>query len=138
MAFNFGYEFRQGYFRNYWFVLVSTTFAFIHFYACMVPGSLSCLFRINCDNEDTVIGVTTRERVPIQNPFNTTLMPEEFRVTLLIIMLVNLATIMSYEYFVVNGLRQHWAKKKRANMALQERHHKSDDPASSDPPSVEK
>jgi hypothetical protein len=122
MAFNFGYEFRKGYFHNYWFVLVSTTFAVVHFYACMVPGSLSCFFRINCDNEDTVIGVTTRERVPIQNPFNTTLMPHDFRVKILVIMVVNLVTIMSYEYFVVNGIRQYMAKKNRAKAALLQHH----------------
>jgi cation-transporting ATPase 13A3/4/5 len=78
MAFNFGYEFRLGWFRNYVFVILSTAFAFIHLYITLVPGELSCVFRVNCENENVVKGVTL-EPVPIQNDFNTTLMPEEFR-----------------------------------------------------------
>lgn len=113
MAFNFGYEFRQGWLRNYWFVLFVTVFTFLHFYATMVPGKLSCFWRLNCENENVVNGVTAREKMPIQNPFNTTLMPESFRAKILVIMIANLISIVVYEYFIVNGLRRRWAMKKR-------------------------
>jgi len=114
MAFNFGYEFRQAWWRNYWFLLAAGTFTFLHFYVTLVPGELSCFWRVNCDNENVVNSVTTREKVPIQNPFNTTIMPEHFRVKILFIIIANTIAIMSYEYFVVNGLRLKWARQKRA------------------------
>ena len=115
MAFNFGYEFRQAWFRNYWFVLAVTGFTFLHFYATLQPGELSCFWRVNCDNDNVVNGVTTREKVPIQNPYNTTVMPEDFRFKILIIMIANAIATMGYEYFVVNGLRRRWARERRAS-----------------------
>ena len=114
MAFNFGYEFRKAWWQNYLFVLAAATFTFMHFYITLNPGYLSCFWRVNCDNDHVVNSVTTREKVPIQNPFNTTIMPESFRVKILFIMIANTIAIMSYEYFVVNGLRQRWARQKRA------------------------
>ena len=117
MTFNFGYEFRQAWWRNYWFVLSAGAFTFLHFYATLVPGKLSCFWRVNCSNENVVNSVTTRELVPIQNPFNTTIMPEDFRVKILFIMIANTIAIMAYEYYVVNGLRLKWAREKRAGAA---------------------
>jgi len=114
LAYNFGYEFRQSWFRNYLFVIASLTLTFVQFYAAMVPGDLSCFWRVNCDNNHLQIGVTAREKMPIQNPFNTTVMPEAFRWKILVIMIVNLFTIMAYDYFVVNGLRRRWAAQKRS------------------------
>ena len=114
MAYNFGFEFRQAWWRNYWFVLAAGTFTFLHFYITLVPGELSCFWRVNCGNENVVNSVTTREKVPIQNPYNTTVMPEDFRVKILFIMIANTIAIMAYEYFVVNGLRLKWARAKRA------------------------
>jgi cation-transporting ATPase 13A3/4/5 len=115
MAYNFGYEFRQGYFRNYVFVILSTGFAFIQLYITLVPGELSCIFRVNCDNEHVVKGVTG-VMIPIQNDFNMTLMPKEFRRGLVGIMIANGVAIALYEYFIVNNLRQRGAAKRRAKM----------------------
>ena len=114
MAFNFGYEFRQGWFRNYWFVMAAATFTIMHFYVTLHPGELSCFWRVNCDNDHVVNSVTTREKVPIQNPYNTTVIPEEFRVKILFIMICNAIATMGYEYFVVNGLRIRWGRQKRS------------------------
>lgn len=113
MAYNFGYEFRQGWWRNYLFVLASFAFIFLHFYATLKPGYLSCFWRLNCDNEHVVNGVTNREKTPIQNRYNTTVMPQDFRIKLVAIMVANLVSIMLYEYFIVNGLRRRWSKMKK-------------------------
>lgn len=45
-AFNFGYEFRCSWFRNYTFVLFFCGFTFVQLY-----GDLSCIWRVNCVNE---------------------------------------------------------------------------------------
>lgn len=112
MAFNFGYEFRQGWFKNYSFVALAMGYTFMHFYITMKPGKLSCFWRVNCVNENVVTGVTARERMPIQNPYNTTTMPEEFRWKILVIMIANGIAIAAYEYFIVNGIRQRVAAKR--------------------------
>jgi hypothetical protein len=51
MAFNFGYTFRASWLRNYLFVALALGFSMIQFYITLVPGKLSCLFRVNCSNE---------------------------------------------------------------------------------------
>lgn len=116
MALNFGFEFRDAWYKNYWFVFFSAAFLFMHFYVTLVPGKLSCFWRVNCDNENVVIGVTD-EVLPIQNPFNTTVMPVPFRWGLIFLMTANLACLMCYEYFVVNGIRLKMAAKKREEAA---------------------
>jgi hypothetical protein len=112
MALNFGYEFRQGWWRNYTFVAAVIVFTCLHFYAAVVPGNISCIWRLNCDNDHVVRGVTTKH-MSIQNPFNTTVMPPNFRWTLSLLMVFNTAAATSYEYFVVNGLRRKLGRKRR-------------------------
>jgi len=51
MVFNFGYAHRAMWIKNSFFVVASLVFVFIHLYIIMVPGYLSCVFRVNCDNE---------------------------------------------------------------------------------------
>jgi hypothetical protein len=62
-----------------------------------------------------VKSVTEPDTFPIQNPFNTTIMPESFRYEMLGIMLGNFAAIIIYEYLVVNGTRRWLAAAKRKN-----------------------
>lgn len=113
MSFNFGYEFRRGWFRNYVFVFLAAFYTFLQFYITLVPSKLSCIWRVNCENENVVRGVTAHEKFPIQNPFNTTVMPVDFRWKLIALMVSNAVALSMYEYFVVNGLRRRWAAKKR-------------------------
>ena len=113
-AMNFGYEFRQAWYRNTVFVLFLGGFAVLVVYAVLVPGPLSCVWRINCTNEYIHRGVTDPEPLPIGNPFNTTLLPQEFRWKLLAIMAANFCAVMGYEYFIVNGLcRQYLGARRR-------------------------
>ena len=115
IAFNFGYEFRQGWCRNYVFVFFAALYSFLMFYITLVPGELSCIWRVNCVNEDTSRSVTAHEPMPIQNPFNTTIMPEDFRIKILLLMLFNAVATSGYEFFVVNGIRRRWAANKRCD-----------------------
>jgi hypothetical protein len=59
----------------------------------MVPSGLSCLFRVNCDNDDVVPSILTQGFQPMANPFATTVMPLGFRFQLAGIMLGNMLTV---------------------------------------------
>eukprot|EP00977_Amphora_coffeiformis_P009653 scaffold2222_cov164-Amphora_coffeaeformis.AAC.7 len=107
MAFNFGYEFRQGWTMNRVFVAAVAVFSFLHFYAALVPGYISCFWRVNCDDEHTVLSVTSLEHTPIQNPYHTTVMPLRFRWTVVAIMIINTITTMGYEYILNRFRRQY-------------------------------
>jgi len=116
MVLNFGYSFRQGWCRNYVFVLLSTTWMVFVIVMTLYPSSFSCIWRVNCENEVSVVcefskrnvvlcllldfvhqnatrWVTSSVPVAINNPFNTTLMPTKFRWILVIIMCANFITI---------------------------------------------
>jgi cation-transporting ATPase 13A3/4/5 len=112
MAFNFGYTFRAAWIKNYVFVVLALGWTFMQFYITLVPGELSCLFRVNCSNENVVRGVTEGP-MPIKNHFNTTIMPTSFRWTLIAIMVSNTIAIMGYEYFIVNGIGKKIVKGKQ-------------------------
>jgi len=111
IVWNFGYEFRKAWIFNYTIVALVSGYAAIHFYITLVPSELSCFFRVNCVNEnafDGVFGV-----LPIQNDFNTTVMPEHFRYALVVIMIANTLTTVMWDYLVVNGLRRYFGSKRR-------------------------
>jgi cation-transporting ATPase 13A3/4/5 len=114
IVFNFGYEWRQAWIRNFIFVWLVFGYTFIHFWITLVPGKMSCFFRVNCENEDAIRGVTTFEVRPIQNPWNTTVMPQDYRNKLIAIMVCDTVAVVAWDYFVVNGIRQKLAAKKRA------------------------
>jgi cation-transporting ATPase 13A3/4/5 len=104
MAFNYGFEFRQGWLRNYVFVAFVTAYTIMHIYIILVPSRLSCFWRVNCDNKDAVRWVTKDYPVAIQNVFNTTVMPASFRWKLFFYILGNTLAVQGYEYFIVNGI----------------------------------
>ena len=90
----------------------------IHFYVTLVPGYVSCLFRMNCDNEHVLPSVSHWDRIPIANDWNTTLMPMDYRVTLIVFVILNTACVMAWDFFVVNGIRRHYAYKKRTQAVV--------------------
>lgn len=118
MSYNFGYEFRQSWVKNVRFWLLAAFFSFMIFWAIMVPGKLSCFWRVNCENEDVLYSAAMGQTLPIQNPWNTTVMPEDYRITLLLIILLNTASNIGWDYFVVNGLRKRMVARKRNKVDL--------------------
>ena len=119
MVFNFGYEFRQAWWRNYLFAILSIGFFVFQLYIVLVPGEASCFFRVNCTNENVVRGIVV-DLLPIQNPFNTTVMPESFQNGMVGMMVGNLVVIAIYEYFIVNGIRRYHAAKRLAKEAAED------------------
>jgi predicted P-type ATPase len=48
---NFGYTFRQAWYRNVAFVFLASTWALFIFVMTLYPSTFSCIWRVNCDNE---------------------------------------------------------------------------------------
>lgn len=101
-AYNFGYSFRANWFRNYIFVGFFVIWTAFQFAATLSASKFSCIWRVNCDNDNVVRWVTSTEPEAIYNDFNTTVMPMSFRVVLLVLMIANLVLNCAYDYLVVN------------------------------------
>lgn len=101
-AYNFGYTFRANWCRNYVFVFFFLLWTCFQFAATLSASEFSCIWRVNCDNDHVVRSVTSTEPEPINNNFNTTLMPTHFRWVLVALMVVNLVLNCAWDYFVVN------------------------------------
>jgi len=110
IAFNFGYEFRGHFLRNYIFVLLVTFFCTAMIYITFVPGDFSCIWRVNCVNENVRRSVTSE-----------TVMPDYFQAGIFGLMIGNAFAISGYEYFVVNGSRRYYATKRRQEKLVQKR-----------------
>jgi predicted P-type ATPase len=102
-AYNFGFQHRAGWWKNWRFVFFVGTWTIIHFCVILYPSTLSCFFRVNCENKNVLRGATSDELVPIQNSWNHTLMPLSFREYILIIVIFNGVATAGWEYFVING-----------------------------------
>jgi hypothetical protein len=113
MSYNFGYEFRESWFKNVWFWSLSALFSFMLFWVTLVPGKAPCFWRVNCENEDDHYSVAMGVTLPIQNPWNSTVMPKDYRWTLMTIMLRNTVANIGWDYFVVNGLRKAMGARRR-------------------------
>lgn len=116
IALNFGGLHRAAYFKNWRFVALSTCFLVMQFVANWYPGKWSCIFKVNCDNENLPYSILTLykgEKVKvIQNEWNTTLMPTTMRGKLMGLMIGNLIALICWEKLVVNGPVGWWLRKK--------------------------
>jgi cation-transporting ATPase 13A3/4/5 len=101
-AYNFGYTFRASWIRNYIFVFFFLLWTAFQFAATLSHSKFSCIWRLNCDNDHAVRQITFPEPQPIQNDFNTTVMPMSFRAILVALMIANLICVCVWDYFVVN------------------------------------
>lgn len=110
MAFNFGYKDRAGWIYNWRFIFFIVAWTVVHFTIILYPSTLSCFFRVNCENKNVLRGATSDDLVPIQNAWNHTVMPLHFREILLVIVIMNGVTLCLYEYFIVNGFVAEYVK----------------------------
>ena len=92
------------------FIIVWTV---LHFYIILNPSKLSCLWRVNCNNEDVIRGVFEPSPVPIQNAFNTTEMPREFQAALLGIIVANTIAVIGWEGLIINTIVRGKARRRK-------------------------
>jgi predicted P-type ATPase len=55
MALSFGYTFRAPWYTNYWFVGFFIAFTVMQFVMTLYPSSFSCIWRVNCSNEVSLV-----------------------------------------------------------------------------------
>ena len=51
IALNFGYTWRENWFKNFVFVFLATLFTVFQFIMTIHPSEFSCIWRVNCDND---------------------------------------------------------------------------------------
>jgi magnesium-transporting ATPase (P-type) len=56
IALNFGYTFRQSWWKNYIFIVFSATWCICIIVMAVYPSKFSCIFRVNCDNQVRMFG----------------------------------------------------------------------------------
>jgi len=64
--------------------------------------NFSCIWRVNCENDNAVRFVSSQDPQAINNVYATTVMPMEFRGLLVGLMVANLVVICVWNYFLVN------------------------------------
>jgi len=107
IPYNFGFAYRAHWIKNYIFVFFAVGFTILQFYITLAPGRVSCLFRVNCVNEN-VLPDPFGDIISMQNNFHTTIMPMSFRWILIALMIANLVANIVWEYFIVNGNYRRW------------------------------
>ena len=114
IAFNYGYSYRAHFMKNRTFVLLALCFTILHFIITIFPGDLSCVWRVNCTNQHVQRGITTGPTpLPLNNPFNTTVMPVSFRWIILGIIICNTLAVQFWEYYFINEIGLKWEDSSR-------------------------
>ncbi|KAI9276272.1 hypothetical protein BY458DRAFT_472850 [Sporodiniella umbellata] len=107
-VFNFGYKFRQHFYRNYALVFLWLLYFAIFSYCLLAdPNRLGCLFRFNCGTK-SVLAQEGYSVPPIyieayNTPLGHNVMPTDFRWKLWGICLGNCLAALAYERLVVIG-----------------------------------
>ncbi|KAI8362638.1 hypothetical protein BD560DRAFT_373869 [Blakeslea trispora] len=107
-VFNFGYKFRQSFWKNYMLVFLWLLYLAIASYWTLAdPNRFGCMFRLQCGTKEVLeqIGYTPPSVyiVPYNTPLGHNVMPHDFRWKLWGLIMGNLATALAYERFVVLG-----------------------------------
>ncbi|KAL7548228.1 hypothetical protein ACHAWF_011518 [Thalassiosira exigua] len=112
LAYNLGYRFRRAWYCNYLLVGCVTLWMTLHFYIILAPSPFSCAWRVNCNNDEVVRGAFEDSPIAIQNAFNTTEMPGDFRLAILLLIIANFVANTSWEGLLVNTVMR-WRARKR-------------------------
>ncbi|KAI7860460.1 hypothetical protein BDC45DRAFT_474316 [Circinella umbellata] len=107
-VFNFGYKFRQSWWRNYPLVILWAGYIVIVSYWTLAnPNNFGCLFRFNCGTKSVLeqIGYKppSRNIEPYNTPLGHNVMPWDFRWRLWGLCVGNMVATLVYEKLVVLG-----------------------------------
>ena len=116
-ALNIGWKYRQGFVKNWRFLAVYGVLNFlVAFITLADPNALGCLFRINCGTPDALrsLGYNIEFEAPstYYSAFGHNVMPQYFRVMILVLMTLNLVAVLAWEGIVIQGAVRKWATKK--------------------------
>ncbi|OBZ81777.1 hypothetical protein A0J61_10175 [Choanephora cucurbitarum] len=107
-VFNFGYKFRQSFWKNYALVFLWLLYLAIASYWTLAdPNRFGCMFRLQCGTKEVLEQIGYAPPPVYIDPYNTPLghnvMPRDFRWKLWGLIMGNLATALAYERLVVLG-----------------------------------
>ncbi|CAO3683791.1 unnamed protein product [Rhizopus stolonifer] len=107
-VFNFGYKFRQSFYRNYALVFLWLLYFAVFSYCLLAdPNRFGCLFRFNCGTKSVLeqegYSVPSTYIEPYNTPLGHNVMPSDFRWKLWGICLGNCLATLAYEKLVVIG-----------------------------------
>ncbi|ORX99098.1 hypothetical protein K493DRAFT_365957 [Basidiobolus meristosporus CBS 931.73] len=125
-VFNFGYKFRQSWWRNYILAVMYTgMMVFVSVLALADPNRMGCLFRINCGTPDILVEQGYPRPSWYIEDYNSAIghnvMPHKFRWILFIYCMINCLVNILVEYFVVLGPLGRWIKNKYPSKARRNR-----------------
>jgi cation-transporting ATPase 13A3/4/5 len=107
-SFNLGYRFRAHWVRNRVLVLFfSFLFVCISAMCLLGPNALGCFFRINCGSPSVLraMGYTPPFTAwsDYNNPLGHNIIPAAFRISLFSLCMLNIASVIAWELFVITG-----------------------------------
>ncbi|KAI7872597.1 hypothetical protein BDF14DRAFT_1740042 [Spinellus fusiger] len=116
-VFNFGYKFRQSWWRNYTLVFLWLVYLlFVSYWLIADPNPFGCLFRFNCGTKSVLEEIGYAAPSVYIEAYNTPLghnvLPWDFRWKLWGLCLGNIAAGLFYERLVVVGPVHAWLAKK--------------------------
>ncbi|OMJ12100.1 putative cation-transporting ATPase [Smittium culicis] len=108
LIYNFGYKFRQRWYKNYVLLAVYTGFISIFSYIMLsTPNRLGCMFRMNCGDPDVLESLGYKKPNFYIEPYNIpqghNVIPKNFRLFLWIFCMSNILVGVIWETFVVLG-----------------------------------
>ncbi|KAI8076794.1 uncharacterized protein BX664DRAFT_343939 [Halteromyces radiatus] len=114
---NFGYKFRQPFYRNYALVFLWLLYiAIVSHWALADPNRFGCLFRFNCGTKSVLeeygYPVPPTYIEDYNTPLGMNVMPTYFRWQLWGLCVGNMATALIWEKFVVLGPVHEWLSRK--------------------------
>lgn len=117
MAFNYGYIFRQRWYRNYFLVLVWAVFiSIVSYWELADPNRFGCLMRLNCGNPDVLVSLGYQRPSfyiePYNNPLGHNVLPKSFRYQLWAYSIGNMLVVHVWERFVILGPVRQWTRRK--------------------------
>ncbi|RCH93756.1 hypothetical protein CU098_003001, partial [Rhizopus stolonifer] len=116
-VFNFGYKFRQSFYKNYTLVILWFFYLAITSYWVLAdPNRFGCMFRFNCGTPQVLqsLGYTppSMDITAYNTPLGHNVMPVEFRWKFWGLMMGNVVTALAYEKFIVLGVVHHFLANK--------------------------
>ncbi|ORX52830.1 HAD-like protein [Hesseltinella vesiculosa] len=122
--FNYGYLFRQSWYRNYLLLAIWTLFTtIVSYWELADPNPFGCLVRLNCGNPDVLVSMgyprPTFAIEPYNTPWGNNVLPRPFRYQLWAYAMVNFLVANLWERGIILGPPRAFCRKKFATQRLQ-------------------
>ncbi|KAI8973640.1 hypothetical protein BDF20DRAFT_907125 [Mycotypha africana] len=117
MVFNYGYLFRQRWYRNYLLLVIWAVFVtIVSFWELADPNVFGCAVRLNCGDPDVLVQLgyprPTWYIEPYNNPSGHNVLPRRFRYQLWAYSIGNMLTVHVWERWVILGPVRQWLRRR--------------------------